>query len=156
MPMIDFTLPQGTFDEATLDGLSDSLMRALLRAERAPEDAATRGSIAWFFVHDLPPARMYGGGRRLEGGRPAFRLDISVPEGALSPRRKNEFVAEATRLIIEAAGADPEDPAAGSRVWVLFREVAEGSWGAGGRVVGIEEIAQAVGARQATEPVAAT
>ncbi|HEY1277063.1 MAG TPA: tautomerase family protein [Thermoleophilaceae bacterium] len=146
MPMIDFTLPQGTFDEEALDRLSDSLMRALLRAERAPEEAATRGSIAWFFVHDLPPSRMYGGGRRLEGGRPAFRLDISVPEGALSPRRKNEFVEEATRLIVEATGADPSDPAAAGRVWILFREVAEGSWGAGGRVVGIEEIAAAVGA----------
>jgi phenylpyruvate tautomerase PptA (4-oxalocrotonate tautomerase family) len=156
MPMIDFTLPQGTFSEEALDSLSDSLMRALLRAERAPEEAATRGSIAWFFVHDLPPARMYGGGRRLDGGRTAFRLDISVPEGALSPRRKNEFVAEATRLIIEATGGAPDDPAAASRIWVLFREVAEGSWGAGGRVLGIEEIAQAVGAGAAAAEPAAT
>ena len=156
MPMIDFTLPQGTFSEEALDALSDSLMRALLRAERAPEEAATRGSIAWFFVHDLPPARMYGGGRRLEGRRPAFRLDISVPEGALSPRRKNEFVAEATRLIVEATGAEADDPAAAARVWVLFREVAEGSWGASGRVLGIEEIAQAVGASTAAAEPAAT
>ena len=60
-----------------------------------------------------------------------------MPHGALSDRRKAEFVSEATRVISAAAGLTDAD---GLRVWVLIDEVPAGNWGAGGRVVTIDDL----------------
>ncbi len=80
----------------------------------------------------------------LQGGRPVakpvFRVNISVPEGALSDRRKQELVSEATRVISEAAGLTDQD---GLRVWVIIRDVPEGNWGAAGNIVHFEQLRQA-------------
>ena len=95
MPMIDLTFPEGALSEEALDGLADSLMRALLRSEHVPEDNAARELVSWVHMHELPARRMYAGARRLEAGEPFFRLDVSIPAGvvdaddkaASSPRR---------------------------------------------------------------------
>lgn len=143
--MIDLTVPAGALSEDALDSLADSLMRALLRAERVPEEVAERDLLAWVYVHELPTARVYTGGQRL-GERPApIRLDISIPAGVLSPDDKSGFIADATRLVLEAMGEDPADAGAAARVWVLFREVPDG-WGAGGRLLSLRQIAKIVGA----------
>jgi phenylpyruvate tautomerase PptA (4-oxalocrotonate tautomerase family) len=143
--MIDLTVPAGALSEDALDSLADSLMRALLRAERVPEEVAERDLLAWVYVHELPTARVYTGGQRL-GERPApIRLDISIPAGVVSPDDKRGFIEDATRLVLEAIGEDPADRAAAARVWVLFREVQDG-WGAGGRLLPLRQIAKLVGA----------
>lgn len=143
--MIDLTVPAGALSEDALDSLADSLMRALLRAERVPEEVAERDLLAWVYVHELPTARVYTGGQRL-GERPVpIRLDISIPAGVLSPDDKSGFIADATRLVLEAMGEDPADAGAAARVWVLFREVPDG-WGAGGRLLSLRQIAKIVGA----------
>lgn len=143
--MIDLTLPEGALSEDALDSLADSLMRALLRAERVPEEVADRDLLAWVYVHELPRSRVYTGGRRLRERPAPIRLEISIPAGVLSPDDKSGFVADATRLVLEAGGEDPGDTAAASRVWVLFREVPDG-WGAAGRLLSLSQIAKIVGA----------
>ena len=147
MPMIDLTMPEGALAEEALDGLADSLMRALLRSEGVPEDVAARELVSWVHVHELPPRRMYAGGSRLDPGAPYFRLDISIPLGVVSPEDKAGFIGEATRLVLEAAGLDPGDRLAASRVWVLYREVPDG-WGASGRLLSLRDIAKIVGASE--------
>jgi phenylpyruvate tautomerase PptA (4-oxalocrotonate tautomerase family) len=145
MPMIDLTFPEGALSENALDSLADSLMRALLRSEHVPEDVAARELVSWVHVHELPAQRMYAGGRRLDSGEPFFRLEISIPAGVVNADDKAGFIAEATRLILEAAGTDPGDREAASRVWVLYREV-PGGWGASGRLLSLPQIAKIVGA----------
>ena len=145
MPMIELTLPAGALSEDALDSLADSLMRALLRAERVPEEVAERDLLAWVYVHELPRERVYTGGQRLGERAAPIRLDISIPAGVVSPDDKSGFVAEATQLLLEAMGEDPGDTAAASRVWVLFREVPDG-WGAAGRLLSLSQIAKIVGA----------
>lgn len=145
MPMIDLTLPTGTLSEDALDNLADSLMRALLRAEGVPEEVAERDLLAWLYVHELPRSRVYTGGQRLDERPAPIRLDISIPAGVVGPDEKSGFIAEATGLVLEAMGEQPADAAAASRVWVLFREVADG-WGAAGRLLSLRQIAKIVGA----------
>jgi phenylpyruvate tautomerase PptA (4-oxalocrotonate tautomerase family) len=147
MPMIDLTFPEGALSEDALDGLADSLMRALLRSEHVPEDNAARELVSWVHVHELPARRMYAGGRRLKSGEPFFRLDISIPAGVVNADDKAGFIADATRLVLEAAGADPGDVEAASRVWVLYREI-PGGWGASGRLLSLRQIAKIVGASE--------
>jgi phenylpyruvate tautomerase PptA (4-oxalocrotonate tautomerase family) len=131
MPLLEVTLPEGSLAPAALDELADGLTAALLRAEGAPDNELFR-SIAWLDVHWVPKANAYQGGRPAQ--EPRFRVDITVPDGALSDRRKASLVEEATRLVLEAAGEDPSDAGALMRVWVLVREITDGNWGAAGRI----------------------
>ena len=69
---------------------------------------------------------------------PRFRVDVTVPEGALSDRRKTGLIKEVTSLVLGAAGLSDADAL---RVWVLIHEQPEGTWGAGGAVVRFSELA---------------
>ena len=90
--------------------------------------------------------RVYNGGAPLNGGPVRYRVDLTVPQGALKPDKKNEIVGEITRLILDADGAGADDAAAAMRVWVLIHDVPDGNWGGGGRTWKLSEIAQLVGA----------
>ena len=138
---MDLTYPQGALDRDTRDALVGDLTTALLRAERAPDTEFFR-DVTWAYVHELPGEHVLAAGRPVE--KPTFKIDVTTPEGALSDRRREEFVVAATKLVCEAAGI-PEDETL-KRVFVLMHEVAEGSWGAGGAVVrfqALREIAKA-------------
>jgi phenylpyruvate tautomerase PptA (4-oxalocrotonate tautomerase family) len=126
---MDLFYPAGALAPDARARLGDELTTVLLRAERAPETQFFR-DVTWLHVHELPAGAVMAAGRPVE--QPTFRVEVSVPEGALSARRKQEFVAEATRAIREAAGIAEAD---GLRIWVLIRDVPDGNWGAGGQVV---------------------
>jgi 4-oxalocrotonate tautomerase family enzyme len=134
MPLIDLTYPAGTFSADARAELVDELGVVLRRAERAPETQFFR-DITWVNVHELPEGRIFAAGRPVS--EPTFRVQVTIPQGALSDRRKAEFVSEATRAISEVARLGEAD---GLRVWVLIDEVPAGNWGAGGRVVTIDDL----------------
>jgi phenylpyruvate tautomerase PptA (4-oxalocrotonate tautomerase family) len=142
--MMDLTLPEGTLSHDQRTALVDELTTVLLRAERAP-DAQFFRDITWVFVHELPAGDVYAAGRPV--AEPIVRLEVTTPEGALSDRRRAELVENATRTIREAAGIAEEDVL--QRIWVVCREVPEGSWGAGGQVVRFKMLADAAAAARA-------
>ena len=129
MPIFEITYPQGALEPDVRAQLVDDLTTTLLRAERAPDTQFFR-DVTWAYVHELPGELVLAAGRPVE--RPTFKIDVTTPEGAVSDRRREEFVAEATRLVREAADIPEEE---GLRVFVLMHEVAEGSWGAAGTIV---------------------
>jgi phenylpyruvate tautomerase PptA (4-oxalocrotonate tautomerase family) len=134
MPVFEITYPQGALEPDARAKLVDEMTNTILRAEKAPINDFFR-SITWGHLHELPADSVIAGGRPVD--KPTFRLDLTTPEGALSDRRRELFTAEATKLILEAAGLPEEDAI---RVFVLMHEVAEGSWGAAGQVVRFEEL----------------
>jgi phenylpyruvate tautomerase PptA (4-oxalocrotonate tautomerase family) len=134
VPVFELTYPQGALEPDVRQKLIDDLTTTLLHAERAPETGFFR-EVTWAHVHELPADCVLAAGRPVE--KPTFKIDVTTPQGALSDRRRAEYVGEATRLVREAAGI-PEDE--GLRVWVLMHEVAEGSWGAGGQVIRFEQL----------------
>lgn len=141
MPMMDLTYPAGTLTAASKATLAEDLTTVLLRAERAPDTDFFR-QITWLFVHELPDEDALAAGRPA----PIFRLQVTVPSGALSERRKEELVREATRVLLAAAGLTEADAL---RVWVVIGEVPDGNWGAGGNVVRFEQLRQAAAAERA-------
>jgi phenylpyruvate tautomerase PptA (4-oxalocrotonate tautomerase family) len=143
MPLLDLTLPAGTLDADARAALVDQLTTALLRAERAPDTEFFR-SITWAHVHELPASDVLSAGRPVD--RPIVRLEVTTPEGALSDRRRAELVAAAHQVISEAVGLGEEDAL---RVWVICREVPEGSWGAGGQIVQFNQLREAAAAARA-------
>lgn len=141
MPMIDLTYPSGALDPEARESLVDELTTALLRAERAPDNEFFR-SVTWGFVHELPEGTILTAGRPVS--EPIFRVEVTTPEGALSDRRRAELVESATKAVCEKAGI-PQDEAV-QRVWVLCKEIPEGSWGAGGQVVQFKMLREAAAA----------
>jgi phenylpyruvate tautomerase PptA (4-oxalocrotonate tautomerase family) len=151
MPMIDVTYPEGALEPEAREKLVEDLTASLLRAERAPDTEFFR-SITWVYVHELPEGCINASAKPVT--EPTFRVMITTPEGALSDRRRAEMVESGTAAVLEAAGLTPDD---GMRVWVVMREIDEGSWGANGQVVQFKQLVEAAKAERekSGEPVAA-
>jgi len=148
MPLIDITYPEGALTGQQREELANGLTAALLRAERAPDTEFFR-SITWTYVHELPGGAVFTAGRPVF--EPTFRIQATTPQGALSDRRRAEFVAEATRVVREVAGIAEQDAL---RIWVLCHEVPEGSWGAGGQVVQFQQLVGAAQQQREQAPAA--
>ena len=146
MPFFHLTYPQGALEPEVRTKLVDDLTTAILNAERAPNTQFFR-DVTWGYVHEMPEGGLYAGGKPVE--KPTFKLDLTTPEGALSDRRRAEFVEAATALLREAAGVPEEE---GLRVWVLMHEIDEGSWGAAGQVIQFQQLREKAKAeREAAE-----
>jgi phenylpyruvate tautomerase PptA (4-oxalocrotonate tautomerase family) len=144
MPMLELTLPEGELSDDAKGGLQQELAAALLRAERAPDTEFFR-SISWCHLFELPTEAM----RTVDGvAAPHAVVQVTTPEGALSDRRRAEMVDEMTKLVLGATGWGDE---AALRVWVMCREIDEGSWGAGGQVIQFEQLRAAAKAESEKE-----
>jgi phenylpyruvate tautomerase PptA (4-oxalocrotonate tautomerase family) len=131
MPMIDLTYVRGSFDDRALAQLTDELVTALLRAERAPDTPFLRDNTL-VYLHAVDPAAQSVGGRG--EGTPRFRIEMTVFEGAVSQDRKEQLAADVHEAVCAAAGIEPE----GSRalhVWTLIHEIPEGNWAGGGNII---------------------
>ena len=149
MPMIDITYPAGAISADQREALANELTTALLRAERAPDTEFFR-SITWAIVHEQPEGTMLAAGRPVQA--PVVRVEATTPEGALSERRRAEFVGAATKAISETFGIP--DAETMTRVWVVHREIAEGSWGAGGQIIQFAQLREMAAAARAEEGAA--
>ena len=68
-------------------------------------------------------------------------VNIRVPEGSLSQEKKERMIELVTDAVIEAEGyGDAVRPI----TWVIIDEVKEGSWGAAGQAVRLEDLAKLV------------
>jgi phenylpyruvate tautomerase PptA (4-oxalocrotonate tautomerase family) len=127
MPLIQLTVPTGALTAEGRATVQRTLARTLLQWKGAPDTAFFR-SAAWSYLHELPT----GAQVIAEDDDPRFRLDVTVPQGALSERRKAGLVSDVTHDVLQAAGLPPTDA---GKVWVLIHEQPDGTWGAGGAIV---------------------
>jgi phenylpyruvate tautomerase PptA (4-oxalocrotonate tautomerase family) len=127
MPMIRLTAPAGALTEQGRESVQRDLAAVLLRWEGAPDTAFFRAQ-AWSYLVELPK----GAQTTAEDDAPRFLVEVTVPQGALSERRRAALVEEATKTVLAAAGLGPDDAL---RVWVLVHEQPDGTWGAGGSVI---------------------
>jgi phenylpyruvate tautomerase PptA (4-oxalocrotonate tautomerase family) len=136
MPMIDLTFVRSSIDDQALTSLTDELVTALLRAERAPDTPFLRDNTV-VYLHALERAAQSVGGRG--PGEPRFRIEMTVFAGALSQDRKEQLAADVHAAVCAAAGIDPK----GSRayhVWTLIHEIPEGNWAGGGKVIYYQQV----------------
>jgi phenylpyruvate tautomerase PptA (4-oxalocrotonate tautomerase family) len=144
MPRLDLTITADVLSKEQKSELMRELGAALLRWEGAPDTEFFR-SITWAHLHELPAEAIQTPGGVAE---PHAILDITIPSGALSDRRKAGIVEEASKLVLDASGWGAE---AGVRVWVLIHEVPDGNWGAAGQVVRFEQLREAAMAEREQE-----
>ncbi|MFI2205443.1 4-oxalocrotonate tautomerase family protein [Streptomyces sp. NPDC020192] len=127
MPMIRLTAPAGALTEDGRQSVQRDLAAVLLKWEGAPDTPFFRAQ-AWSYLLELPE----GAQTTAEDDRPRFLVEVTVPAGALSERRKAGLVEEATTTVLAAAGLGQAEAL---RVWVLVHEQPDGTWGAGGSVI---------------------
>ena len=144
MPKLDLTIPADALSEDSRKDLARQLGATLLHWEGAPDTEFFR-SITWTHVHALPAEAIQTPDGQAE---PHAVVDITVPSGALSERRKAGLVEDVTKVVLEATGWGD---AAGVRVWTLIHEVPDGNWGAGGQVVRFEQLRAAAKAEREQE-----
>lgn len=135
MPMIELTVPEGALPADGREHIQRTLARTLLKWEGAPDTAFVR-SISWSYLHELPAGAVVN----LEDDEPRFRVDATVPEGALSEDAKKGLVADVTEVVLKAAGITEADS---TRVWVMIHEQPDGTWGGAGRIWRFADIAEA-------------
>lgn len=146
MPMMELTYPTGALTAHAKDTLPGELSTILLAAEKAPNTAFVR-SITWAYLHELASEAVLVAGKPTT--LPTFRLDVTVPQGALSERRKALLVEQVTEAILAAAGLGPE---AGPLVWVLIHEFPDGNFARAGRVYTYSDLATLAAAGGDPEP----
>jgi phenylpyruvate tautomerase PptA (4-oxalocrotonate tautomerase family) len=143
--MLDATIPDGALDPDRERALIAELTDILLKWEGADPTNEVARSLAWVFLHR--PADVFVAGSPAE--LPRYRVVASVPEGQFDAKRRAGMVEAVTNAVLDAEpDGRSRDP---SRVWVFTHEVPEGTWGGGGRIVGLAEIA----GRVITDPEAA-
>jgi len=135
MPMLDLDLPDGVLGTEAERELVANLTNLLLRWEGAdPRNARVRG-LAWVFVNRI--GAVYVAGEPVAD--PHYRVRVSVPQGQFDDERRAGMVSSVTEAVLDAeAGRFTRDT---HRVWVFANEVPEGTWGAGGRVWRLADIA---------------
>lgn len=135
MPMLDIYIPEGALDPDAEKGLLATLTDVLLEHEGAdPANPAAR-ALAKVWLH-RPAAVLHAG--ELPAA-PHYRVIASVPEGQFDDQRRASMVAAVTDAVLAAEnGRYDRDPL---RVWVFATEIPDGTWGGGGRIARLADIA---------------
>ncbi|WP_019357897.1 tautomerase family protein [Streptomyces sp. AA1529] len=141
MPMIRLTAPAGALTDQGRASIQRDLAAVLLRWEGAPDTAFFRAQ-AWSYLVELPE----GAQTTAEDDAPRFLSEVTVPQGALSERRKAGLVEDTTATVLAAAGLPSTEAL---RVWVLVHEQPDGTWGAGGSVIRYADLVAAAKGQQA-------
>ena len=135
MPMLDAFIPEGALSEEAERVLLARLTDILIEHEGADPANPVVRSIAWVFLHR--PEAVYVAGE--PAGEPRYRFVASVPEGQFDDERRQGMAEAVTEAVLDAeGGARDRDP---MRVWVFANEIPDGTWGAGGRIVTLADIA---------------
>jgi phenylpyruvate tautomerase PptA (4-oxalocrotonate tautomerase family) len=137
VPMCDAYIPKGALPENAERELLRKVTDLLLQHEGvAPTNQAAR-ALAWVFVHRH---EMYVAGAPAE--LPHYRFICRVPEGQYDEARRAAVTKAMTEALVEAEGGRWPNPE--GRVWVFTFEVPDGTWGVGGRVLALPDIAEHV------------
>jgi phenylpyruvate tautomerase PptA (4-oxalocrotonate tautomerase family) len=135
MPMLDAYIPEGALPAEAERALLVTLTDVLLEHEGVdPRNAAAR-ALAKVWLH-RPTAVLHAGE---EPAAPHYRVIASVPEGQFDDDRRASIVAAVTEAILDAEnGRYERDPL---RIWVFANEIPDGTWGGGGRIARLADIA---------------
>lgn len=135
MPMLDAYIPDGALPAQAENALLVTLTDILLEHEGADPANPVARALAKVWLH-RPAAVLHAGERP---AMPHYRVIASVPEGQFDEDRRASMVAAVTQAILDAEdGRYDRDPL---RIWVFANEIPDGTWGGGGRIATLADIA---------------
>ena len=135
MPMLDAYILDGALSADAERTLLVTLTDVLMRYEGVdPANPAAR-ALAKVWLH-RPAAVLHAGD---EPAAPHYKVVASVPEGQFDDERRAGMVAAVTDAILAAEGGRYDDDP--YRIWVFATEIPDGTWGGGGRIARLADIA---------------
>ena len=138
MPMLDAYIPAGALPADREKALLSTLTDVLLEHEGADPSNPVARSLAKVWLH-RPEGVLHAGEHPTQ---PHYKVIASVPQGQFDDDRRASMVAAVTDAILAAEdGRHDADPL---RVWVFANEIPDGTWGGGGRIARLADIAAAV------------
>lgn len=132
MPLINFSFTKGAISPECVQPLVSSLLEILLRNHILAALSEQLAPVTCFKVFEVECCRYFVGGNPTDEHR--YDIEIIVPEGTVDGERRDRIVLEMTEAVLTAAGTAWSEDAA-HRVWVLIRDVPDGRWAVGGRIV---------------------
>lgn len=135
MPMLDAYIPEGALTADAETALLAKLTDVLLEHEGADPNNPRARSLAkvWLF---RPATVLHAGCVPIA---PHYRFVASVPQGQFDDQRRASMVRAVTEAVLDAEdGRHTRDPL---RVWVFTHDVPDGTWGGGGTIHRLADIA---------------
>jgi len=136
MPLIDLHIPADLLSTSQQESLIQGLFQALLKCEHAANNPRAE-SINWLYVHEYPADKIYVAGKVRP--KPHYRIEVTVMAGMLTEAVKKQVTEDMTRRVLETEGAKVNPMNAG-RVWILFHDLPEGNWAAGGKLYRLQDL----------------
>jgi len=145
MPIMEVRHPAGCLDRTAKAQLAKALTDVLIRMEGGANTWQGR-AFAWVLFSPFEEDDFWVGGKTdgefvFAPGK--FLVHVTIPEGYMNAAHKSEVHRWVTDAILDATKCRAPD--AGKSVLVVIDEVTEGNWGAGGKTIGLDSIAEAVG-----------
>ena len=144
MPFVEvFTREE--LSDAVRAELAETLLVTMMKLEigRPTDEART---IGWVWFHTLPGTAWAVGGR-FDGtyikGRKMGLARIIAPEGILDSELKSRALAEVTKNLRDAMGAEDDDDGLG--VFAIYDEVPAGHWANGGNILPLSQLLKKMG-----------
>lgn len=117
--------------------IDQSQAQQLIGRQLRTRDGDKIGTIGQVYIDDQNGLEQARFAARDQVGQ-LVRVDVTVPAGTMDDERRAGLVKEVTELVLAAAGLGADQAL---RVWVLLHEQPDGTWGAGGRIMRLADIA---------------
>lgn len=146
MPIIQVHYREDALHASQKADLARRLNEILLEMEGGARTEGGR-AFAWVMFHPVRADDWYIGGDTRDTlvsppGR--FLVHVMIPEGYMDANRKSSVHAAVNAAIVAATG-HAVDADMGASILVVVDEVTEGNWGARGKTISLESIADTVG-----------
>jgi len=136
----------GSLDRTAKEAMARRLTDVLIDMEGGANTRAGR-AFAWILFTEIPEGDWWVGGHvdnTFVSPPGAFLVNVAVPEGYMNAAHKSDVHAAVTSAITQVMSGSSQAGVAAS-VLVVIDEVTEGNWGAGGRTISLDSIADSVG-----------
>lgn len=136
MPIIDVSLSQGILSTQKKNELAQSLTQCLLNCDVSRDNPRAHG-INWCYIHEIPEGEVFVGGEPEKKSH--YRIEITLMQGAMSEQIKQQIVTDMTQVVLSLEGQQI-NPLNAARVWIIFHEITDGNWAAGGRIYRLQDL----------------
>jgi phenylpyruvate tautomerase PptA (4-oxalocrotonate tautomerase family) len=144
MPFVEVTT-RDELSDAVRAQLAETLLVTMMNNEIGhPTDQAR--AIGWIWFHTLPGTSWAVGGRFDDTYIKSRKMGLAriiAPEGILNSELKSKALADVTKNLREAMGADDNDDASG--IFAIYEEVPAGHWANGGETLPLNELLKDMG-----------
>jgi len=158
MPFIRVNCPRGALSSEQKARLAPRLVQALIRQEIDPVTESGTAKTGMFF-NELDIENCFHGGVPLHEHQENvfWTVEAFVAASYFSQLRRDEMQRDVAKAFVDVLGDDGTvmqlgdiriSPAYLMRLHVVFVEIPEGSWGAGGQTIDTEKIGTLLGAAE--------